>query len=499
MTIPFLNVRPRAIKLKVLPKFPAQLIGRTGIDVVKQNGSYFLDLDYGDFGSTPTLPAGTNVLVFDPVLNNYVQVPSSAMGGGVPEAPNDGLQYGRQSLGWTPITGGGGGGIPEAPSDGNIYGRRNAAWTIAADAGAVRFDSAQSLTTAQRTQARSNVYAAPFDALAWTGMQINGAFEVDQERGGASAAWGAGSVSGHVIDGMRLIKTGTSALTTQQAASVFPGYVSELKATITTAQASIGSDNIYLEALIEGYRFVRAMWGTANALPVTIGFWVKSSVAGTLFVQGWNDAVSAGGNFSAIAIAAPNTPQFVTATIAAQTAGAWASTTAVGLRLRIFLAGSGGINLAATVGNTLEMTGLVVLPGSDAPLAERAPLLMRPYDIELQGCLRYLNVVFPGAANADICFGTMGNATNGYYVVPFQRKMRATPTMTVSAASDWLNNPFVSGATVQVGTSHVFGATSVFSTRLNIVSATTGAPSGAGAALETANANSKIIADARLV
>src|SRR5262245_62044528 len=112
MTIPFLNVRPRAIKLKVRPKFPSNVFGRTGIDVVKENGNYFIDLDYSEFGNVATAPAGTNVLVYDPISNSYVQVPSSAMGGGgggIPEAPNDGVQYGRQSLGWTPIVGGGGG------------------------------------------------------------------------------------------------------------------------------------------------------------------------------------------------------------------------------------------------------------------------------------------------------------------------------------------------------------------------------------------------------
>src|SRR6187455_951610 len=48
---------------------------------------------------------------------------------------------------------------------------------------AVRFDAVQALTIAQKTQARSNIYAAPLDALAYSGMQINGSMEVSQERG----------------------------------------------------------------------------------------------------------------------------------------------------------------------------------------------------------------------------------------------------------------------------------------------------------------------------
>ncbi len=50
-------------------------------------------------------------------------------GGGIPEAPLDGKQYGRQSGTWTETTGGGGGGIPEAPEDGKTYGRKDGAWS----------------------------------------------------------------------------------------------------------------------------------------------------------------------------------------------------------------------------------------------------------------------------------------------------------------------------------------------------------------------------------
>jgi len=54
----------------------------------------------------------------------------SVSGGGIPEAPNDGQQYGRQSEGWTVVTGGSGGGIPEAPNDGQQYARQSEAWSV---------------------------------------------------------------------------------------------------------------------------------------------------------------------------------------------------------------------------------------------------------------------------------------------------------------------------------------------------------------------------------
>lgn len=110
MTIPFLQVKPRAIKLKVSPRFPAQLLGGTGIDVVKSNGNYTVDLAYPEFAPPVggiTDPTHQNALLWNSATNQYVLAPISviAAGGGVPEAPNDGTQYGRQSLGWTPVAG----------------------------------------------------------------------------------------------------------------------------------------------------------------------------------------------------------------------------------------------------------------------------------------------------------------------------------------------------------------------------------------------------------
>ena len=63
--------------------------------------------------------------------------------------------------------------------------------TAAADANiaakAVRYDASQGLTAAQQLQGRQNIYAAPFDAMAYSGMQINGGMEVSQENGLASS------------------------------------------------------------------------------------------------------------------------------------------------------------------------------------------------------------------------------------------------------------------------------------------------------------------------
>ncbi|MDA9539224.1 hypothetical protein ACM41_24290 [Bradyrhizobium sp. CCBAU 21362] len=73
------------IKLKMLPQFPSNVTGRAGIDVTKQNGEFFLDLDYNDFPQIGALPSGTAyTLIFNPATGQYAQLPISLLGGSPP-------------------------------------------------------------------------------------------------------------------------------------------------------------------------------------------------------------------------------------------------------------------------------------------------------------------------------------------------------------------------------------------------------------------------------
>ena len=100
MTIPFVNVKPKSVKLKVSPRFPAQLIGRTGIAVTKSNGNYLLDLSFGGLPVLGAVPSGGELITYDPVAQTYAMVPSFAVSSGLSEAPSDGTSYGRKNAGW---------------------------------------------------------------------------------------------------------------------------------------------------------------------------------------------------------------------------------------------------------------------------------------------------------------------------------------------------------------------------------------------------------------
>ena len=133
---------PINMKVKVVPRFPAQVLGREGIAVTKQNGIYYFDLDYADFPPQSSIPAGMSPyqLMWDPVSNSYILVNASVTG--LTDAPNDANTYGRHALAWVqilPLSGGtmtgplilqsGTAALGDAPSDGSTYGRLNATWT----------------------------------------------------------------------------------------------------------------------------------------------------------------------------------------------------------------------------------------------------------------------------------------------------------------------------------------------------------------------------------
>ena len=85
-------------------------------------------------------------------------------------------------------------------------GANNAA-TAATNLGVVTGKAVMTYTEAEKTQARSNIAAAPLDALAYSGMQVNGSMEVSQEFG-AVAQPVTLSTFKYALDGWTICRTG---------------------------------------------------------------------------------------------------------------------------------------------------------------------------------------------------------------------------------------------------------------------------------------------------
>ncbi|UEM11981.1 hypothetical protein J4G43_047330 [Bradyrhizobium barranii subsp. barranii] len=344
--------------------------------------------------------------------------------------------------------------VPEAPTDGGYYARRNSAWVAAVDVGAVRFDAAQALTDAQAEQARKNVYAAPFDALAYNGMQINGACEVSQER-----PLGQATTTGYFCDGWATVRAGTSAgygFLGGGAAPLF-SWASSYQ---TTAQAVMGAgDYVVLYQPIEGWRVARLGWGAAAAQPMTIGFWSCHARPGLYSV-----AIKNGGATRSYAAtynhAAANVAQWNVITIPGDTTGTWAKDNTSGVIVVFTLAcGStytapaantwyggnynavpGQVNGVQATSESFRIGNFIVLPGVEAPPASRSQYIMRPFDQELTTCQRYLRRTYDyGVAAGAVTNTGMMNfyvdnlpSASGramYFPIVLYPPMRVAPTV----------------------------------------------------------------------
>ena len=325
---------------------------------------------------------------------------------------------------------------------------------------AVRYDVAQTLTAPQQTIARQNVYAAPFDALAYNGMQINGSMEVSQETASGNPIT---LTNRYICDCWLLSFAGAMAPTaTLSTTTTLPGFFYFLRVVVGTAAPTLASmDFMQFQTTIEGYRVARLGWGTSGAMPITIGFWSYNE-PGTYSVAVRNFDLSR----SYVTTYTQSTAAFEykTITIPGDQVGVWKIDNSAGLVLSFvmaagtgrqtapgvwtagsFIAALGQTNAAAVVGTVCRITGVVVLPGIEAPSAARSPLIMRPYDQELVTCMRYFQLLSSGLN------GTSINTTNAIRVRgTFLAPMRTAPTATTTAAIN-VDDDFAANFTQSVG------------------------------------------------
>ena len=343
--------------------------------------------------------------------------------------------------------------FPNAPTVGQIF--NSWIWDgekwLTQPVGSVRYDIAQSLTAPQQVQARQNIYSAPFDSLAYNGMQINGSMEVSQQNGASQITAPVTGNPAYIVDGWTISVNHAAAATIRgaQAGSVTSGgaYFSNcLNILASTAMSPVvAGDYAMFQQSVEGYRVARLGWGTASAQPVTIAFWIFATVAGhaSLAVRALTPIRSYVADFT---INAPGTWEYKTITIPGDTAGTWAKDNTVGVIISITLAcgatfqTTAGVwvtgnslgtpaqtNLLATANNNVYITGVVILPGIEAPSAARSSLIMRPYDQELMTCKRYWERIGM----------TMWTTATPYFNTSWYKvTKRATPTITALSTTN---------------------------------------------------------------
>jgi hypothetical protein len=296
---------------------------------------------------------------------------------------------------------------------------------------------------------------------------INGDMRIDQRNAGAAVTVNA-STDFFPID--RFVGYGTATdgvFTLQQSTTAPAGFVNSIVATVTTADASVGTSEYYfLSQRIEGTNVADLGFGTANAKTVTLSFWVRSSLTGTFGGCLGNGGFNRSYPFL-YTISVANTWEYKTVTIPGDTTGTWLTTTGIGMRVYWdFGSGSnnvntadawvgagevgatGGVKLISTLNATWYVTGVQLEVGSVATPFER-----RPYGTELALCQRYF-VKFGGNVTDEAIgtFGTGASATTSRIYVPLPVSMRAAPSVS-SSTLELIDsvNPAIAVSSVAVG------------------------------------------------
>jgi hypothetical protein len=261
---------------------------------------------------------------------------------------------------------------------------------------------------------------------------------IDQRNNGASVTPTNGQ---YTVDRWLAGLSQTSKYSVQQnAGSVTPppGFTNYFGVTSLSSYSVGSGEAFFIRQLIEGFNVADLAWGTANAQPVTISFWVRSSLTGTFGVNLVNNA----GNRAypaAYVINASNTWEYKTVTVAGDTTGTWLTNNSAGIAIAFGLgygssisgtanawnAGTaymptGATSVVGTNGATFYVTGVQIEKGQTATSFD-----VLPYTTELALCQRYFEILAP----ASIMLPWSSNSQITRISSSFQVTKRATPTI----------------------------------------------------------------------
>lgn len=290
---------------------------------------------------------------------------------------------------------------------------------------------------------------------------INGDMRIDQRNNGASVT-PADTGYTYSVDRWSTYCTATGKFSFQQnAGAVTPptGFQKYLGFT-SLASTSVGANDLYLfKQAIEGLNSADLNFGSASASPITISFWVRSSLTGT-FGGSLNNGGSNRCYPFTYTISLANTWEQKTIMVAGDTTGTWETNTSAGVQLFFGLGvGSssqgtantwqtsvggvfgpaGATSVVGTNGATFYITGVQLEAGTVATPFER-----RDYGRELMMCQRYYCLFNASIGAAYPTGGAGAQARSAFY---FPVTMRAAPTITagtIASSSNITNDTFTS-------------------------------------------------------
>jgi len=272
---------------------------------------------------------------------------------------------------------------------------------------------------------------------------INGAMQVAQRATSVSSV----TTSGYkALDRFNIDLSSAGTWTISQDTNTPSGFGSSMKFLCTAADASLGSsDRIAFRQYIEGQNVQQLKKGTSDAELVTASFYVKSNKTGTYILEFYDLDNSRHINKS-YTVDTANTWEYKTITFEADTTGVLDNDNASSAMLHFWLgSGSsyssgtlqtswganatnnravGNVNLADTVDNYWQVTGIQLEVGSQATPFEHAS----SFGEQLALCQRYYQNDLGGG-----CFATaQATVYDGLSPMRFPVIMRTAPTIVQS-------------------------------------------------------------------
>ena len=276
---------------------------------------------------------------------------------------------------------------------------------------------------------------------------INGAMQVAQR----GTSWTGLTTIGYRLDRFEFYLGSFGTWTATQSTDVptGSGFANSFKIECTTANASLASGNVgIIRQPIEGQNLQQLAKGTASAKNITVSFWVKSNKTGTYIFELY-DGDNTRQVSASYSVSSSNTWEKKEITIDGDTTGAFDNDNVASLYVQWWLgAGSsftsgtlntswasnvdanrvvGQVNLADTVGNTFQITGVQLEVGSVA-----TPFEHRSYGAELAACQRYFEK-FTGLLQ----YSKARESDRLRYLNFFYKQVkRAAPDITLSGTAD---------------------------------------------------------------